>query len=151
MKIYFGKKQLQTNLFLIVGLLYCSSIMAEETLRPDLNGLRMKSPSSAAIYLIDEGRRRAIPSHQTYNNLFRDWEGIVVDININDITSGPLLSEGAILVKSHHIDGVYLIDNGMKRGISSGQLMDKYHFSWKKIRTVDRILLDFIPNGETFK
>jgi len=149
MKIFLRKIQLQTGLFLIVGLFCCSSIIAAETLRPDLNGLRIKSPSSATVYLIDEGRRRAIPNPETYYNLFRDWNKIVVDINVNSITSGPRISNGAILAKSHHGKAVYLIDNGVKRWIRSRQAMDKYYFSWKQIRAVDKILLDFIPNGGT--
>jgi len=141
------KNQLLKYIFLIFGILCCFSVIAAENLRPDLNGLRIKSPSSGSIYLIDEGRIRGIPSGQTYNNLFRDWKGIVSDINMNSIASGPSLSEGAILAKSHNHAGVYLIDNGMKRGISSHQAMDKYHFSWEQIRSVDQILLDIIPNG----
>ena len=37
--------------------------------RPDLNGLRVKSPTSPAVYLILDGYRRWIPDPDTYNNL----------------------------------------------------------------------------------
>ena len=151
MKIFFGKIQLQASLFLIVSLFCCSSIIAAETLRPDLNGVRVKSPSSVAVYLIDEGRRRVIANEGTYNNLFRNWNNIVIDINVNSIISGPVISDGAILAKSHHSVAVYLIDNGMKRVIESASVMDKYQFSWEQIRTVDKILLDLIPDGASIQ
>jgi len=115
--------------------------------RPDLNGFRVKSPASPAIYLIDNGLRRWIPNPETYNNLFRDWSGIIIDINIDDIPLGSNISDGAILARPYHGNPVYLIDRRKKRWITSPAAMDKYHFAWNRIYEVPRILLDSIPTG----
>jgi hypothetical protein len=118
-----------------------------ESLRPDLNGFRLKSPASPYIYLIDEGHRRCIPDPETYNNLFRDWGGIIVDINVIEILEGPPISHGAILSKPYNTGPVYLVDKGVKRFITSPEVMDKYHFAWNRIYVVPSILLESIQNG----
>ena len=119
--------------------------------RPDLSGLRIKSPTDTAIYLIDpEGYRRHIPNPETYENLFRDWNGIVADINANDIARGPALSSGAVLAKSPGRAEVYLVSNGIKRHIASPAVMDKYYFDGGKVQTMSQSVLDSIPTGQTW-
>jgi hypothetical protein len=118
--------------------------------RPDLNGLRVKLPTEAAIYLIDRGYRRWIPNVETYNNLFVDWSGVVVDININDIPATTSITPGAVLVRGHNETGIiYLIDNGVKRHIASRSIMDKYHFTWERVYLIPQILIGLIPTGST--
>jgi hypothetical protein len=117
-------------------------------LRPDLNGLRVKSPGwrQDAIYLIEGGVRRHIPDPPTYNNLFPNWDGVVLDIDIDDIDLGSPINTGAILGKSF-APAVYLIDGNVKRWITSPDVMDRYYFDWGKIHLIDQVVLDGVPNG----
>jgi hypothetical protein len=115
--------------------------------RPDLNGLRVKFPNQPAIYLIDRGYRRWIPDPATYNNLFRDWNGIVVDIDIDEIPLAPQITSGAVLVRADGTAPVYLVDQGMKRWIVSPAMMDKYYFAWNRIYVLPRGVVDPIPVG----
>jgi hypothetical protein len=116
--------------------------------RPDLAGLRVQSPNSAPIYLIDpDGYRRWIPDPATYDSLFRDWGGVVVDLGTNRITEGPALDHGAFLAIAPGTNPVYLVSNGQKRWIVSPATMDKYWFDWAKIREVPGPALDAIPTG----
>lgn len=118
------------------------------TPRPDLSGLRVKMPNQPAIYLIDpEGYRRWIPDPPTYNNLFRSWGGVVVDINIDEIASSTPLSDGAILARAEGAAPVYLVSNGIKRWITSPQVMDKYNFNWDRVYVLPGVLIDSIPTG----
>jgi hypothetical protein len=118
------------------------------TPRPDLSGLRVKTPNSPAIFLIDpEGYRRWIPNPATYNNLFRDWNGVVVDINIGDIALGLNLTDGALLVRAAGTAPVYFVSNGTKRWITSPAAMDKYYFNWNTVVQVPHVLVDFIPTA----
>ncbi len=115
--------------------------------RPDLNGLRVKLPSAPEIYLIDRGYRRWIPNPATYNNLFRDWNGIVTDIDINEIPLASQISNGAILGRADGTAPVFLIDQGMKRWIVSPAIMDQYYFAWNQVYVLPPATVDSVPSG----
>lgn len=115
--------------------------------RPDLNGLRVKLPNRPEIYLIDRGYRRWIPNPATYNNLFRDWNGVVVDINIDEIPLGASITSGAILARADGFAPVYLIDQGMKRWITSPAIMDQYYFAWNRVYVLPPATINSIPSG----
>lgn len=115
--------------------------------RPDLNGLRVKLPGRPEIYLIDQGYRRWIPNPATFNNLFRNWNGIVEEISITSIPTSQNISSGAILARAYGTAPVYLVDQGLKRWITSPAAMDRYNFSWERVYEVPSILLNSIPSG----
>ncbi|MGW7363690.1 hypothetical protein ACWGI8_09730 [Streptomyces sp. NPDC054841] len=115
--------------------------------RPDLNGLRIKDVSGPAIYLILDGKRRHIPNPETYNNLFRDWNGIQHVVDAAAIDNGGPLSDGAFLGKAPNAPEVYLVSNGVKRWITSPAAMDKYHFAWNRIVSISPVALHAIPTG----
>ena len=115
--------------------------------RPDLNGLRVKLPNAPAIYLIDQGYRRWIPDPPTYDNLFRNWDGVVVDIDIIEIPEATPLSHGASLARAAGTAPVHLVSNGQKRWVTSPAVMDKYWFAWNKVVEVPASLIDSIPSG----
>jgi hypothetical protein len=106
-------------------------------LRVDLNGYRLrKTFKDAPIYLIDEGAKRHIADPPTYDALFRDWDGIVSDIDIDDIDDGPQIEPGTMLFRVNDTKPVYLLDIGkkQKRLITSPAAMDKYHFNWDRVQ-----------------
>ncbi|MFF7725306.1 hypothetical protein [Streptomyces sp. NPDC008001] len=114
---------------------------------PELNGARLKGVNSPAVYLILDGKRHWIPNPATYNNLFRNWNGIQSVIDIGAIDDGGQLSDGAILAKSPGEPAVYLVSNGIKRWITSPAAMDKYYFDWNKIVNISPVALNSIPTG----
>lgn len=116
--------------------------------RPDLNGYRVRVPGQAAIYLIDRGKRRHIPNPETYNNLFRNWDGIVGDINVPEITEDAPLASGSALIQGQGRAEVYLLDQGKKRHILSPAVMDRYYFDWQKIHHVPGNVIDSIPSAD---
>lgn len=121
------------------------------TPRPDLAGMRVKLPDDAAIYLIDPlGYRRWIPNPPTYNNLFINWDGVIIDININEISTESPLTSGAVLAKGQESDPVYLVSNNQKRHIASPAVMSKYYFNWDTIYEVPQILIDLIQTGPSW-
>ena len=116
--------------------------------RPDLAGLRLITPNNPAIYLVDPlGFLRWIPDPATYNNLFRDWNGIVTDVDLINIAQGGPLSSGALLAQGIGTFEVYLVSNAAKRWITSPAAMDKYYFNWDRIVQVPDILVEYIPLG----
>jgi hypothetical protein len=117
--------------------------------RPDLAGLRVKTPNAPQIYLIDpNGFRRWIPDPATYNNLFRDWNGVVIDINVSEIAQAASLTPGAVIFKSSDHTSIYLVSNGCKRWITSPAAMDKYYFDWGKVLVLPPVVVDFVPEGQ---
>lgn len=118
-------------------------------LQPELNGVKAKARAGdgETVYLIDEGRKRLIPDHETYNTLFMDWGGIVQNLRLEEIETGPPLSAGAALVQAEGQTAVWLIDCGRKRRVDGRpETMDKYRFKWPPAK-VPPIMLDCIPTG----
>ena len=118
--------------------------------RPDLAGQRLQKPGNPAIWLIDcDGLKRWIPDPDTYNNLFRDWNGIVQDTELDNITPGHPISHGALLAKDPNTAPVWLVDHDLhvKRWVSSPAAMDQFHFNWDKIQQVSNFVLDAIWSG----
>jgi hypothetical protein len=115
--------------------------------RPDLDGLRVKTPGQPEIYLMDEGYRRWIPNPTTYNNLFRDWNGIQEDVAVGEIPLGTPLADGSVLAMGSGNGAVYLAEAGVKRWITSPAAMDKYYFNWNRIYVIPSILIRNNPDG----
>jgi hypothetical protein len=126
--------------------------VSEEAIqRPDLACLRVKSPATAHVYLIDPwGFKRWIPNASTYENLFYGWNGIHVDLNVNDISDGAPLSDDAHLAKATDSQPVYLLSNGCKSWISSPGVMTNCNFDWQKIRTYAPVVINSIPNCQAW-
>jgi hypothetical protein len=97
-----------------------------------------------------DGFLRWIPNPATYNNLFRDWNGVIISTVIPDIARGAKLTDGAVLVEGTGTIPVYLVSNGLKRWITSPAVMDKYYFNWKTVFQVPPVLADFVTTGPSW-
>jgi hypothetical protein len=117
------------------------------TSRPDLNGYRLKAPGDPKIFLVDQGYRRWIPDPATYNNLFRDWNGIVQDPLIYDVPEGLPIASGSVLARGSGTAPVYFVEPGSKRWIANPHTMDVYYFSWGMVYVIPPVLLAGIPDG----
>lgn len=108
-------------------------------LRPDLNGLRVQIPRNNTVYLIDQGKRRAITGI-AYNQLFQDMSGIIQDLDVFEIDEGVNIPNTAILFKTKDNATVWLLDgvapHQVKRGITY-PAMARYNFNWNKIQVWD--------------
>lgn len=113
--------------------------------RPDLNGSRVRRPGQTDVYLIDEGRKRRIPNRATYDNLFRDWNGIR-EMDISEIEDGLPIPDWAVLVRASGAAEVWLIDGPVKRHVTTSAVMDKYHFR-RPASSVDPASVDRMPTG----
>ena len=108
-------------------------------------------PGTATVYLIDNGFRRAVPNIPAYEALFRDWEWIVEDLDVEAIRLGDPLGESAGLVKSGNASGVYFLDGTTRRLVANPQVMDKYRFAWERVRDVTFEDLARWPKGEMLR
>lgn len=117
------------------------------TVRTDLNGIRIQIPGNAAIWLILNGVRRHIPNPSTFDNLFRNWNGIVQDINADQIDEGAALSNGAFLARPNNEAPVYLVSNNEKMHVLSPDVMDDYNFDWNRVQSLPKVAIDAIASG----
>lgn len=118
---------------------------------PQLAGTRIQAPRDPRIFLIDpDGYRRWIPDPATYDSLFQDWDGVVQDRRVFSIAEGPAVSSGAYLAKRAYDTRVYLVDNGERHWITSPAAMERYHFTWTKIRILRLSELNAIPEGDAW-
>jgi len=109
-------------------------------------GMRVHAPGDPAIYLIDDnGRKLHITDPQTYNALFRDWNGIQV-ADVNAIPSGPDL-KGAYLAAAPGNPAIYLITSEGKRWITSPDAMNRFYFAPQQINYFPLGFLESIPSG----
>jgi len=113
-------------------------------LRSDLDGLRVRMPGTDTVYLIDQGKKRGIPNPQVYNALFRTWDNIHLDIDIDAITTGKVIDVNAILYKILSDPSVFLYEYGTRRLIKSPAVMDRYQFDSNRIYVFPSIVF---PDG----
>ena len=105
--------------------------------RPDLNGSRLKNKATGQIYLMDCGKRRYIPNKQVYFKLFKDWDGSISDVDIDEIDEVDGIPETAILFKCNDSAKVFLLDgvapHQKKRWIPSLEVFNRYYFNMRKV------------------
>ncbi len=138
-------------LLALFGLIASAPPTSEPITRPDLNGTRVRAPGSAAVYLIDNGFRRAVPNMAAYEALFRDWECIVEDLDIEAIRLGDPLGDSAGLIKCGESSGVYFTDGSTRRHVANPQVMDKYRFAWERVRSISAEEMERLPQGPTLR
>lgn len=121
--------------------------------RPYLAGLRIIGPDGK-YYLIDpDGYRRYIVNADTYNELFKDWNGAIGDTGswINQIQQGDDIADGSYLASSQtgQPSGVYLVvgTDQEKHHIFDPDTMAKYYLNWDKVTKIQPETLIAIPTG----
>lgn len=123
--------------------------------RPELAGSKVRVAGRTPIYIVDQlGYRRLIPFPLTFMNLFKDesvFRGVVVASSVADIPEGPALDEGALLVRGRCSERIYLLNQGRKHSISGQAVMDKYDFDERSVVVVPQILIDAVPEGESWE
>ncbi len=103
------------------------------SVRTDLNGRLLTRPQPPQIfYLIDQGQKRGIPPAAFPNFLDSSSELVITPV-VDQIDSGPDWPTDVKLVGAIENSAIWLVENGKKRGIPSGQIMDWYHFARSKV------------------
>src|SRR4051812_48665827 len=142
-----ARRSLALCMVMLSGVSALGSTPSEPVTRPDLNGTRVRAPGTATVYLIDNGFRRAVPHVAAYEALFRDWECIVEDLDIEAIRPGDPLGESTGLIKLADAPEVYFIDGTTRRHVADPQVMDRYRFAWERVRDVSPEEMSRWPEG----
>src|SRR3954470_255145 len=128
-----AKRSLALCAIMLSGLAAVGSPPPEAVPRPDLNGTRVRAPGTARVYLIDNGFRRAVPHIPAYEALFRDWECIVEDLDVESIRLGDPLGGDSALVRPAGRPEVFFTDGTTRRHVANPQVMDRYRFAWERV------------------
>ncbi len=127
--------------------------------RPELNGQLIRASSTGAIFWVENGLARYIPSVATFTRLFR--EQINTTVNPDTVKFGTPIADYSILAKCNGNDAIYLMDRGevdrghigggFKRHIVSPEAFHRNRFNPNGVKTLDCRFLVQVPTGTPIK
>lgn len=102
------------------------------------------------MYVIEEGRRRYIPSPLIFEARYRWDSAIAVAQSVIDSypKGSDIFYPDGLLISS--ATGVYLMDNNRRRPIHSPEIFESYGLNWSKVRRATDFELSIIPRGSAF-
>ena len=125
----------------------------EACIRPDLDGLRLYSPTDDKVWLMIHGRRKLIVNSAVYESLFFETENLYACNEISSIEEGSPLNEDTCLAKGVGRHEIYLITGSpqlsiRKYHITNFETFADYCFDASKVQQVPSIVIDGIPEGK---
>jgi subtilisin family serine protease len=112
------------------------------------SGSLIKTSSSTAVYLLDNGRKQLIPNATIYRASY-EWASIIVisDLEMSGYpTSGNMKIRDGVLIKGSG-SAVYVMEYGEKRHITSGSVFSALGYQWKNILILSDAIIDGYPTG----
>eukprot|EP00483_Globobulimina_turgida_P000914 UN00915 len=98
------------------------------------------------IFLVLDGYARLIPNLTTYGNLFDSGAS---QTKVDKVTQGKGFNGDTCLLGAENQAGVYLLDLGEARPITSIKAMQRYSFAFDKVKKVPFGVIRAIPVGES--
>jgi hypothetical protein len=113
------------------------------------DGVLLQSPQDA-MFVIDDGKRRYIPSPLIFESQFRWQEAVKVSSEVlNRYPQGQnMLYPDGLLIAS--ATSVYIMDDNVKRPISSPEVFESYGLNWRQVRRATDFEHSIIPVGTMF-
>ncbi len=113
-----------------------------------VNGTCIRTNETAAVYLMENGKRRWVPNPATYDNLFRNWDSIkdLPAVEVDGLPVGDPLSDGAILARAGSDHAIYLVSNGEKRHITGTETSPR-NLDLNKTVSVKPEVMNLIETG----
>ncbi|MGE6964096.1 hypothetical protein ACQKIW_30440 [Bacillus thuringiensis] len=132
--------------------------MNQEFLQNDqyiYNGYRVKEVGKPAIYLVDRGMKRYITDSDTYNRIFKNWEGVLEFQSLHTIPNGRSIDQDMGLVRFEQDSFIYFLDKDatgkpMKRWITSLSIFNKYAFH-SEASMLPQWMKNAIPDGAAIR
>jgi len=103
------------------------------------DGVLIKADNSAAIYFVENGKKREFTSLTLFEKLGYNWDD-VISIKNEEIDNHPLggnvLYPDGILIRSADNPDIYLLESGKKRKITSLKLFEKLGYNWNDVTVI---------------
>jgi len=120
--------------------------------RPDLDGLRLIQEGQPDVWLVFHGQRHRIVSTTVYDTLFGEVTRLVNTPDVEHVTRGPDLAEGACLIRPDGDLVIYLLTRGAdgavrKHFIPTYESLVDFGFDETKVRQVPSLLVEGLTAG----
>jgi hypothetical protein len=105
-------------------------------------------PATGKVSVVYQGRRRHIPNPETLIALGFRWEEVTNDARLAALPEGapyPVLTTN--LIRQPATGAVYILEQGLRRGIPDMDTFIKMGLSWSSVRDVPDTTLTAIPLG----
>lgn len=115
-------------------------------------GVLMKAKGSPGVWYVEDGKRHALVDSIFLKLYFRGRRILTVgkkELNLYE-EAEPYAIHNGELVKSPDSPTVYVVENGMRRPIPSGAVLEKVGWKWKNIITVSNRVMAIQKLGEPF-
>lgn len=111
------------------------------SITPEVEGTLVSAIGEPEVYIIQNGRKRHIPSSQAFNRQGLGWQ------NIKEISEEELdIYSDDELIKTSDNSSVYIIFAGMKRHIPSVEVFESYGLDWNDISIISNNELNDYPD-----
>lgn len=107
-------------------------------------GSVLRMGTGAGLYLLLDKKARPIPSKETFNQLFANWNRIQ-EVNMHLVELGDAIADGAFLASAG--GRAYFINGGEKRWIMNPVAFNSFNFDWNKIKQLHINALDHYNDG----
>ncbi|WP_240792586.1 hypothetical protein [Bacillus thuringiensis] len=119
------------------------------------NGYRVKEVGKPAIYLVDRGMKRHITDSNTYNRIFKNWNGVLEFQSLHTLPNGRSIDQVMGLIRFEKDSELYFLDKDatgkpMKRWITSQFILNKYAFH-SESSMLPQWMKNTIPNGAAIR
>ncbi len=114
---------------------------------------KLVTTSSQGAYLIENGFKRVLPSAEAFVSWSYKWSELftISTTELSLIPDGPVLNynthfrDGRLVMTPSQ--GVYLVENGLKRPFPSAEAFTSGGYSWSSLLSVSLNELSLIPDG----
>ncbi len=110
--------------------------------------------SNSGVYLVENGQKRAFPNAETFLSYGYRWADVVVvsQSELSSIPEGTVMPYNAHfrdgqLVRGAGTTGVYLVQNGTKRGFANAETFISCGYQWTQVTNVSSVEVGLIPAG----
>ena len=113
------------------------------------NGAVLKDQDTADIYYVKDGIKSFIADQKILEINYPDQYVVSVSSEeLDSLVSGNLVKfKDGTLIKSHDDSAVYIISDGNRRAIISGQVFEDLKYSWDEILEVDETIVNIHELG----
>ena len=119
-----------------------------DSVYPD--GHLLQDTSSGGVYFVQDGVKHALISKSLLEVNFAGWRmhPTAPEVLAEYTTGGKVTFPDGTLIKSQDDSAVYVISEGQRRPITSGDVFEAMGWKWEQIVVTDKKVIDLHPLGE---